>query len=188
MSKIIQAVQFIQALEKRDFQKYLIIVLLVVAFVALGGTYFIYQTTSGLTQEIKKLNTQSNKIAELIAKNTTLEQEEEKIQKLLQAEPDFNINSFFEKFYTKHNIRPESGWKPEEGISIEGTNKGTKFQEIKLKAIFKGQTMQKLVSILQDIYKEEKICLKNLEITRDDSKISFELTLATQQYIVEALT
>jgi len=186
MVKLSQVIQYIQSLSKKDFQKHLIAVLSVVAILALAMTYYVYHRASSLTQEIKKLNAQTNKISQLISKNEQLIREEQKIQDLLEASPDFNMNTYFEKFYTKHKIKPEPNWKPEEEAVIESSQPDIKYQEVVLKATFKNQTMQKLVTILQDIYNEQIIYLKGLVVTAEKSKINFELTLATKLYKKEA--
>lgn len=186
MSKITQATQYIQSLSRKDFQKHLIIALSAIGLLSLGITYYVYHKTSSLTQQIKKLQTQATRIAQLVSKNDLLAREEQQIQELLESRPDFNMNTYFETFYTKHKIKPEPNWKPEEGTVIEGSKPDVKYQEIILKATFKNQTMQKLVTILQDIYNEQIIYLKGLEINAEASKINFELTLATKQYKKEA--
>jgi hypothetical protein len=185
MNKITQTLQFIQSLNKKEFQKYLLMTISSIAILALGTTYYVYHKSSNLTSQIRKLNLQTNKIAKLLSKNQFLETEEIKIQELLKSRPDFNMNTYFEQFYTKHNLKPEPNWKPEEGSVIEGSQAGISYQEIVLKAVFKNQTMQTLVTVLQDIYKEPIVYLKELEITAEKSKINFELTLATKKYKTE---
>jgi len=182
MDKINELTQYIQSLSKKEFQQYILGAIAAVALLALGTTYYIYHTSSSLSLEIKKLNTQKNKINQLIAQNSKLEKEEASIRALLDKNPDFTMLSYFETFYTKHNIKPEGNWKPEEGAIIEGSEPGVKYQEIFIRAEFKNQTMEKLVTILNDIYNEQVIYLKNLEINAENSKINFELTLATKQY------
>ena len=185
MNKIAQALQFTQSLNKKEFQKYLLMTLAATTILALGATYYVYHKSSNLAAQIRKLNLQTNKISKLLSKNQFLESEETKIQELLSARPDFNMNTYFEQFYTKHNLKPEPNWKPEEGSGIAGSRAGVSYQEIILKAVFKNQTMQTLVTVLQDIYKEPIVYLKELEIGAEKSKINFELTLATKKYKTE---
>jgi len=186
IKKFSQAIQLIQSLTKQEFQQYLAVALASVGILSLGATYYVYHKSYSLRKDIQKLNTQTNKIEELIAKNVKLSQEEEIIRKILDENPDFNMFQYFEKFRTRHNIKPEPGWKPEDGEEIIGSEPGIKYKEVILRATFKNQTMEKLVSVLQDIYKEQIVYLKSLEIAAQDSKISFELELATKQYKKEA--
>jgi len=179
--KINIATQYIKSLTKQEFQQYLLGTIAGIAILAFGASYYVYSVSASLVQEIKKLNTQTNKIKLLIAQSKKLAKEEESIQEILAKKPDFTMNSFFEQFYTKHAIKPESNWKPEEGAVIEGSRPGVKYQEIILRATFKNQTMKKLVEVLQDVYAKPIIYLKGLEITAEGQKINFELMLATKQ-------
>lgn len=183
---IIHIAIHLQRLSKKEFQQYCIAVLGGVAILALGASYYIYSASSTEVKKITQLNNTANKISSIIAQNKQLNDEEERITALLDKYPDFSMNSYFERFYTKHNLNPEPNWKPEEGAAIESSQEGISFQEITLQASFKNQTMEKLVQILQDIYKEEIIYLKALEITRENGKIGFDITLATKQYKKEA--
>lgn len=187
MNKFKELVEFIESLSHKDFQKYLIGILAGISILSLGGIYYIYQTSSSLKDDLIKLNKRTRKISQLIVQSERLNTEEQNVKTLLEAKKDFGMSKFFEQFYTKHKIKPEPNWKPEEGAVIIGSEEGTSYQEILLKATFKSQTMQKLVSILQDIYKEPIIYLKGLEISAEKSKINFEITLATKQYKKETV-
>jgi hypothetical protein len=180
--KVNEAVNYIQKLSRKEFNKYLITTLACVAVLSLAMTYYIYSKSSALVEEIKKLNVQSRTVEKIFAQNKVLQNEEEMIKKLLKKDPNFNMRSFFEKFYTKHKIKPEPNWKPEDGDIIPGTELGVKYQEVILRATFKGQTMQKLVTLLKEIYKDPIIYLKAIEINGEKNKINFELTLATKRY------
>ncbi len=184
--KIEQAATFIQSLNQQEFKKYLIITLTVIGTLALISTYYVYHTNESLAKQINALNLQINKIKTLSAQSEQLLKEEESIKELIGKHPDFEMSSYFENFYTKNKITPEPNWKPEEGTVIEGSTKGVLYKEIVLMATFKNQTMQKLVTIINDIYRDKIIYLKNVDITSQGSKINFDLTIATKQ--MEALS
>ena len=182
IKQIEQLTNYLQALSKKEFQQYLIVGLVSIGLLATGTTYYIYQKSSNLVTQLKQLNRNANNIARIVARHEKLQEREQNIITLLEKYPDFNINSYFERFYTKHKITPEPNWKPEEGAVIIGSQENVRFQEIVLQATFKNQTMQKLVELLQDLYKETIVYIKELEIRRENAKITIELTLATQQY------
>ncbi len=182
MKQIEQLTNYLQSLSKKEFQQYLIVGLVAIGLLATGTTYYIYQTSSNLVTQLRQLNRNANNIARIVAHHEKLQEREQNIRTLLEKYPDFNINSYFERFYTKHKITPEPNWKPEEGAVIIGSQENVKFQEIILQATFKNQTMQKLVELLQDLYKETIVYIKELEVRRENAKITIELTLATQQY------
>jgi len=182
MNKITELTSYVQNLSKKEFQQYVLGAVAAVAIVSLGTTYYVYNASSSLVQEIRRINMQTNKIKMLTAQNGKLVQEEDGIKKILEKDPEFSMSSYFEKFYTKHKIKPEQNWKPEERDVIEGSEAGIRYQEIVLRAMFKKQTMEKLVTILQDIYAEERIYVKEVEIIAEGSQINFELMLATKEY------
>ena len=182
MNQISQLTTYVQSLTKKEFLQYLGAALAGVTVLAFGALFYVYSSSSSLIERIKKLNTDSNKIAQIIAQNDELRREETKIRSILDKNPNFNMSTYFERFYTKHKIKPEPNWKPESGLVIDGFQEGIKYEEIVLQATFKKQTMQKLVTLLQDIYKEPIIYLKALEISAEGKSIDFELTLATKQY------
>ena len=184
--KLSELIKFIQSLNKKEFQQYMLIALSTVALLALGFSYYTYSKSSSLADEIKKLNRQANRVTSILAKSDMLQQEEEKIRSLLEKNPDFSMKAYFEKFYTKHRIAPKPESRTSQGPGIEGSEKGVKYQEIILQTTFKSQTMQKLVDMLVDIYNDPIVYLKGLEITgAENKKINFEMTLATKQYIKE---
>ena len=119
------------------------------AILALGATYYIYSSSSSLIEQIKKLNNDTKKINQIISQSNQLQIEEQKIREILDKNPNFNMSTYFQRFYTKHNIKPEAGWKPEPATTIEGLQGDAKYQEVVLQAMFKKQTMQKLVTLLQ---------------------------------------
>lgn len=176
-------ITFTQSASKKEFQKYLIGILAGTAILAFGLSYYIYSSSAALKDQLKGLGKTTDSITRLLAKSKQLNIEEEKIKDILDANPNFKINTYFEEFYTKHKLKPEPGWKPDESEKvIEGAQEGARYQEVTLQATFKDETMEKLVTILQDIEKEPIVYLKGLEITAEKSKINFELTLATKQY------
>ena len=182
IKQIEQLTNYLQALSKKEFQQYLIVGLVSIGILATGTTYYIYQKSSDLVTQLRQLNRNANNIARIVARHEKLQDREQNIITMLEKYPAFNINSYFERFYTKHKITPEPNWKPEEGAVIIGSQENVKFQEIILQATFKNQTMQKLVELLQDLYKETIVYIKELEVRRENTKITIELTLATQQY------
>lgn len=180
--KINQIANRIHAMDRKIFNQYLLITLAAITIPVMGISYYIYSASGDLTKQIKRLNTDANKIAALFAQNERLQKEEEKIQSLFKKHPTFTMSAFFERFYAKHNMRPEAGWKPEDGAVIQGSQEGVTYQEVELRATFKNQTMQKLVTVLQDLYKDPIVYVKALDLAAEKGKINFELVLATKQY------
>jgi len=182
IEKLSELIKFIQSLNKKEFQQYMLATLSAIALLSLGISYYTYNKSSTLAGEVKKLNRQANRVAGILSKNTMLQQEEGKIRSLLEKNPNFSMKAYFEKFYTKHGISPKPESRTSQGPEIEGSEKGIKYQETVMQATFKKQTMKKLVDMLTDLYRDPIVYLKGLEITAENKKINFEMTLATKQY------
>jgi len=103
--------------------------------------------------------------------------EEQRLKDILDKNKDFTMPGFFEQFCREQNIVPEQGWNP----LSEPVN--DKFDEIILKATFKGLSTEKLVKIIEALDKKEIVYIKQLEIHNEgENKINVDLTLATKKY------
>jgi len=169
---------YLQALTKKEFHQYLSVAVSVLIAIVIGTSYYIHNTSSSLKSHLERINTLSAKATQLIKQNDRMAQEIQYVRTLLNNNKTFNMSTDFEEFCKRNQVTPEAGWKAEVEEKIEGSD----FEEVILRATFKNQTMQKLVELLQDIYKKEMVYLKGLEITNEGKKITLELTLATKQY------
>ena len=180
MKALINLVSNIQSLNKKDFEKYLIIFLIFISLLIGGITYFIYSKSVDLVSHIKKNEKELAHIARIINDNKKIEAQEEHLKKLAEENKNFNIKVFFEEFCKKQNIKPEPGWfENYKSNNIEGNEK---FQEDLITATFKSFTMQNLVTILDSLKKEEIIFVKELVIrSEENKKISFDITLGAMK-------
>lgn len=173
---IIKIADFIQNLNKKEFQRYLIIALSCIGLLMGSVIFYIYRSSSHLVAEIKKIERFGNKAAEILSEHEKLQKEEERIQVLLDKYKNFDIQGDFEQFFKEQNIVPEAGW----GTTIETIN--PKFDEIILSASFRNQTTQKLVEFLQKLDEKEIVYIKNLTIRSEkNKKITFDISIATKK-------
>jgi len=171
---------YIQNINKRDFEKYLILFLLGIALLGILSVYQIYRKSSSLIQQIKNTEKLAQKSVTMFNEYEKLQQKEAQLQELLKQNREFNINSFFEKFYKEQNMIPEPNWNPIE-IPVEGNEN---FDEVVLTAVFKKQTTEKLVNMLNALDKKEKdiVYVKELVIRNNLNKtIDFEISLASMK-------
>ena len=170
---------YIQGLNKKEFDKYLTLFLLAIAALSAILTYSFYKNNSNKVTQIKSLEQLTNKSAKIISDNTKMQQEEERLQLILQQKKDFSIKTFFEQFCSTQNITAEPGW---DAITqpLEGSDK---FDEVILSTVIKNQTTHGMVKILDSLDKEEIIYIKELTIRNEDNKkITFDITIATKKY------
>ena len=171
---------YIQNLNKKDFEKYLISFLLSI-LILLGSTiYYIYNKNYNLILEIKKLKELVIKTTNIIKDNVKIEQKEKQQQQLLEQNKDFSIKTYFEQFCKEKNVIPELNWGDTITREIEGSDK---FDEVLLTATFKNQTTQIVLKILDSLEKNKLVYTKELTITNENNKkITFEITIATIKY------
>lgn len=175
MEIILNFINHLQSLTKKQIQQYFLIFLLGMSGVVFGMVYFIHSKSVELLSEIKRLESFANKATSILEENQKMEVEEQRIQAMLDADRNFNIKSYFEGFCQSQGL-PSQGWGEARTEELND-----KFDEVSLTASFKGQTTEKLVHILEDFYKKEIIYIKSLNVKQEpDKKISFNITIATK--------
>lgn len=176
MEFLIKISDFVQNLEKKQFQKYLIVTLGCAAAIIGSLIYYVHNHTASLINTMKSIERAANKSAQLILDAQKLKEQEDHIQNLLDKYQNFDLQGEFEKFYKEQGIDPEPGW----GSSLDTIN--SKFDEEVLTATFKNQSTQKLVTYLEALEKKEIIYIKGLSVKSEkDKKISFDISIATKK-------
>jgi hypothetical protein len=168
---------YIQNLDRKQFQRLLLISLLATAMIIGMLTYFVQQQKSDLIAYITQLHTLTDKSFKIIAENKKMAKEEQRLKEILDKNKDFSMKGFFEQFCREQNIVPEQGW----DARTESVNE--KFDEMVLPATFKGLNTEKLTKIIEALDKKEIVYIKALTIRNDEEKkINAEITLATKKY------
>lgn len=174
-----QIIKHIQKLNKKDFEKNLTMFLAIITMISFGGIYFIYTEKEELINKIKATKRLVLKTSNLVQTYEKMQKEEDKLQKLLEQEKDFNIKTYFEEFCSKQQITPEGNW---EAITQELPG-SEKFDESVISATFNNQTTKKLIDILQALNEKTIVYIKDLIIkSEDNKKISFDITIATKKF------
>ncbi|KKQ11910.1 MAG: hypothetical protein WCS92_01140 [Candidatus Babeliales bacterium] len=175
MEIILNFINYLQSLTKKQVQQYFLVFLLGMGGAVSGLIYFVHSKSVELLFEIKRLESLANKATSILEENQKMEIEEQRIQAMLDADRNFNIKSYFEGFCQTQGL-PSQGWGDARTEELND-----KFDEVSLTASFKGQTTEKLVRILEDFYKKEIIYIKSLNVKQEpDKKISFNITIATK--------
>lgn len=178
MKIIYNITTFIENLNKKDFDKYLKITIASLIFLAIAFIYFFYNKNEQLIQQIKKTHNLTLKTVDIVKTFEKMQKEEERLEKLLEIDKDFNIKTFFEQFCSQQNITPEANWE----ATTQEFNGSDKFDEVILPVTFKNETTQKLVTILEELNKKEIVYIKELVIKNENNgKIIFDITLATKK-------
>ncbi|MFH1831918.1 MAG: hypothetical protein ABH827_03900 [bacterium] len=171
ISKLADTIHY---LSKKDFQRYLGIFLAGVGVIVIGIVYYIYSQNNELMMHFKKIEKLSDKALILRQQFEKIQTEEVRLADLLAQNKDFSLNSYFETFYKRQNIKPEDGWRESPNVI------NSKFDEMELSATFKDQTTEKMVKILEEIDKTKIVYVKKVHIkTEKNKRITFDITLST---------
>ena len=170
---------YIQKLNKKDFEKNLTLFLVVIIISSLSVTYFIYTKSSDLIEKIRITKKLTLKTMNIIETHKKMQKEEDKLQKLLEEEKDFDIDTYFEQFCSEQKITSEGSWE----TTTQELAGSDKFDEVSLSVTFKNQTTQKLVTILEALSKKDIVYIKELIIKNENNKkIIFDITIATKKF------
>lgn len=179
MNIINDIANYIQKLNKKEFEKLLLIILLAVTVTCLGSIYFIYNKSSLLVENIKLTTKLANKTTSILNENKKMDFEQKRLTQILETNKNFNIKTFFEQFTQQQAIPPEPAWDTMV-VPVEGNEK---FDEIILTANFKNQITANLTRMLDALDKNEMVYIKELIINHEEhQKISFKITIATKRF------
>jgi len=180
MEFLIKIARFVQNLNKKQFEQYLIATIVGIIILIAAILYYVYNTSSALLIHIKQLETLAKKSAHILSDNQRVQQQEERFKQMLEKNPDFRLNSFFEQFCRDMNITPEVGW------SDHSEQINDKMDEISIPATFKNQTTETLVKFLENLDQKEMVYTKELRIRSEaNKKITFDISIATNRYKTE---
>lgn len=176
MEFLIKISNFIQHLEKKQLQKYIIAVLGCTSVIVMILMYYVYSQSAFLVNDMKRIERAAQKSAQLILTAEKLKKQEDHILNILDKYKDFDLQKEFEQFCKEQGCSPEPGW----GSSPEPIN--SKFDEEVLTATFKNQTTEKMVTYLEALEKKEIMYIKGLLVKSEkDKKITFDISIATKK-------
>lgn len=176
MELLIKVADILQNLEKKQFKKYMLIILGCATFILGSVLYFIYNKSTFLINDMRRIERIAKKSVQIIADAQKLKEEEDHILNLLNKYQNFELQGDFEQFCKEQGVTPEPGW----AASVEILN--SKFNEEILPAVFHHQTTEKMVTFLQALEKKEIVYIKSLSVkTEKDKFITFEISIATKK-------
>ncbi len=170
----------IEGFERKDFYKYLIIIMtLVVLFMGLT-IYWHYSSMGDLRTRINDVNdTREKQVRSLLKRMNNVKQQRGRVKDILAKEQNFKIAGYFNDLLTQQGLLD---YRTEESTSeVDMSNDNT---EISLRERFSGITMKQLCELLDALEKKERIYAKNLEISKSvkmPETIDVNMTIATLQ-------
>jgi hypothetical protein len=167
-------IQSIHALDKKEFDKYLLISIASLLLGVGASIYYVYNTCHSLETDIIRLQATKKKTRRLLTDYANIMAEEARLQAILDQHKNFNLKVYFEQFCKEQSFSAAPGW----DVTTNSIN--PQVDEITLTATFKGLSTENLVKMLQEYDKTEIVYIKNLRVkTEKDKKITCEIALAT---------
>lgn len=170
----------IEGLERKDFYKYLIIIMAIIV-VLMGLTiYWHYSSMSDLRNQIDSVNVAREKdVRSLLKRMNNVKQQRGRVKGILAKEQNFKIAGYFNDLLVQQGLIDNRIEESTSEVVVNNDN-----VEIALRVRFSGMTMKQLCELLDIIEKKERIYVKNLEIIKSvkiPETIDVNMTIATLQ-------
>ncbi len=170
----------VNALNKSEFDRQVLYVLLGVVLFAAGGFYITSSTSEEYALAISSLHTQTRNAGSLSVRFATAQREKRSVTHLLDENKTFEIKSFVENFFREQSIRPTSDW----AVITSALPGNDQLEELSLKVRITGQSMENVVTLLGNLAQKEIVYVRELGLEKEASfggknNVAIELVLAT---------
>ncbi|MFC1845704.1 hypothetical protein ACFLX2_01100 [Candidatus Dependentiae bacterium] len=169
----------LEGLDRKDFYKYLMIVLGVIVLLMGIVVFRHYRKVNDLTADIDRVNAvREDDVSVILRRMETVKNQRDQVNDILARERDFKIAGYFNELLSEQNLVDK---KTEESTSVADLGD---YREFILNARFDKMKMQQLCELLDEIEKKERVYAKSLEIirsTKSPRTIEVNLTIATLQ-------
>lgn len=164
---------FIADLDEKNFYRALIATIAVVVLIITGVLYFQQRKIATLKKRITTINRSRTTVQEILTKFEKVKQQKAEVAGVLEKDKSFKILGEFDKILQTVGL---SAQKASHTILTESLESLPEYNEVRLVVSLTDLNMRQLTELLQEIEKNERIHIKDLEITRN-SKPSIDVTL-----------
>lgn len=168
-------------LSRSEFRKQIIMVCAATFVLAAGIIWYVHSQSADLVSDLISINKVSNEADTLVVQYEKMKLEEERLNKVLDDNKDFNIKTFFERMSQDQHLNVEGSWEAEI-MPIAGNDS---FEEIRLPITVKGQSMEGIVKLLGALEKEPMVEIKEVAVRHEGSSLTISLLLATKKHITK---
>ncbi|MBT3827560.1 hypothetical protein HOL34_03700 [bacterium] len=171
--KIIQQIQvFLTSHTLNEVKRALLIA--AAAITALTGSlmYYRYHTLTTIYKNIRTINKRRIQAAQIIGKNTQLNEAKKYIKTLLIKDRDFMIAQFFDDNIKKQGLTSKVSKKVTSRHALKDD-----YQEIRLNASLLGINTKQLVKLLHLLEEKQRVYIKELDISHASSSAPLEVNL-----------
>lgn len=180
MTFFLKIKEYLDALESKDFKKYLLIGIACIA--ALVGLLIVqyYRSASALKTRINLINRKRRDVQNMLERYERVKMQQIEVNSVLAKEKDFKISQYFENLLDKLGIAKN---KIQEETLPKDVLDG--YTEWTLYANLSNLNTKKLSDLLYAIEQEERIYTKDLEIEKSSNAINVKITIATLEQKTE---
>jgi len=168
---------FIQDLEERDFYRYLVGLLVILAIIIGFMVFRYYKNVNYYENRIDEINEQrETEVRDLLTRFEVVKKQREDVDKMLKKEEDFKIIAYLNDVLKKLRL---SEYKKDENVT---TKELDQYRKSELAARFVGMNMKQLCELLKELESKERIGIRLLEIRRSKKKrdaIDVDITIST---------
>jgi hypothetical protein len=156
--------RFVRLLD--DKERYQFFAALLGAILLVLGLFFYryYHAIHVQQRLVVRVQQQRIESEHILARYDIVLQQQQKVDALLQADPNFKIKQMFISTLQSLALLPKLSKDPEvhSGYLVEGYN------EMKIEAVLHGLTMQELVTLLHTIEQNERVYIKEVKVQTSD--------------------
>lgn len=169
---------FIEAIETRDFYKYISFFFFVVLLIAGGIEFQYYRKIKYWKGRINTINELREDDVRVIRERAQqVKKQRAEVDAILEEDEDFKIGGYFKSLLGRLQLIDKEI--AEETVQIDREDN---YRESELNAKFEGMNMKQLAELLQEIEQNKRIFNKKLEITRSKKNpgtIDVQISIAT---------
>jgi len=171
---------YIQDLDDKTFYQYSAIVLGSIILIVSVIWYASYRKISFLKKRIVTVNKNRQKLQETLYTYEKVKQQQAHVATLLEKDRNFKIVGFMDNLLSQLNLTSHKiNYHQSEEVKVSLPE----YTEIKLVVTLQGLNMKQLVDLLHQIENNERIYIKDLDITKSTSRPAIDVvfTVGTLQ-------
>ena len=177
---------FLGNLDLRDFYKYIGIALGIILLFASFIVYRFYSNVGSYKKQIHQINEEREEIQKLLERADLIKKKKEKVNALLENEPNFKIAGYFKDLLAQLKLTNKLVKGQEKEFNVTEEPGEQDYDESILVAQFTDMNMKELSELLNEIEQNKRVYSKELEIQKSNNKkspsLKVQLTIATLQH------
>ena len=174
---------FIEGLEKKDFLKYLIVLLVVIGVLVGGILYWHFSRIGSLRDELESVNEiREDEVQPILQRMNKVKLQRKQVNDILAKQEAFKLGEFLDNLLSRQGLTADSR-------SLSTADVGPKYNEVIEKIRLSNMDMRQLTEFLEKIEKNERVYAKDLEIVqskKNPGTIEVQVTVATLEPKVKA--